>query len=313
MKNSKNRIMWCFESFFYKLITLVVCLLSHIHRKHSIQIGNMLGDIWFLIDKKHRMIALDNLSHAFRNEKKRYEIKKIARKVFQNLAQIPFEIAWSQRLGRNDFSEYFDIIGLSNIKAALEKGKGLLILGAHSGNWELLSIPLLLAGYPLNVVYRPLDFKQADRFICKYRARFGTGLIPKKHSMLKIIRCLQQNEMVAILLDQDSGLTAGVFVDFFGRKACTNKGLALIALKTEAPIIPVYIIRDKMKFRAVFENEIPLIKTGNKTNDVEANTQQYNNIIEGFIRRYPDQWFWIHRRWKNRPQTKPGTEEYAGK
>jgi KDO2-lipid IV(A) lauroyltransferase len=77
--------------------------------------------------------------------------------------------------------------------------------------------------------------------------------------------------------------------------------LALIALKTEAPIIPAYIIRDKMKFRAVFGNEIPLIKTGNKTEDVEANTLQYNNIIEGFIRRYPDQWFWIHRRWKNKP------------
>jgi len=313
MKDSKNRVMWRFESFFYKLITLVVCLLSHIHRKRSIQIGNILGNIWFLIDKRHRMIALDNLSHAFRNEKSRYEIKKIARKVFQNFAQIPFEIAWSQRLGRNDFPKYFDIIGLFNIKAALEKGKGLLILGAHSGNWELLLIPLLLAGYPLNIVYRPLDFKQADRFMCKYRTRFGAGLIPKKHSMLKIIRCLRQNEIVGILLDQDSGLTAGVFVDFFGQKACTNKGLALIALKTEAPIIPAYIIRDKMKFRAVFGNEIPLIKTGNKTNDVEANTQQYNNIIEGFIRRYPDQWFWIHRRWKNKSQTKPRTEEYVGK
>jgi KDO2-lipid IV(A) lauroyltransferase len=92
----------------------------------------------------------------------------------------------------------------------------------------------------------------------------------------------------------------GVFVDFFGDRACTNKGLALLALKTEAPVIPVFLVREGLGFKAKFCREVPLIKTGNKTKDVEANTQQYNRIIEDFIRQYPDQWFWVHQRWKTK-------------
>jgi KDO2-lipid IV(A) lauroyltransferase len=102
-------------------------------------------------------------------------------------------------------------------------------------------------------------------------------------------------------MDQNVDWYDGVFVDFFGHRACTNKGLARLALKTEAPVLPVFIVREGSLYRAEIGPEVPLIKTGDKTKDVEANTQQYNDVIEAFVRRYPDQWFWVHQRWKTRP------------
>jgi KDO2-lipid IV(A) lauroyltransferase len=106
-----------------------------------------------------------------------------------------------------------------------------------------------------------------------------------------------------MLLDQDAGSSGGVFVDFFGRPACTKKGLALLALKTGAPVIPAFVTRNGLNFRIEFGKEIPLIKTGEKSKDITANTQQYNTIIEECVRQYPEQWFWVHRRWKSKPPT----------
>ena len=102
-------------------------------------------------------------------------------------------------------------------------------------------------------------------------------------------------------MDQNFDWYEGVFVDFFGRKACTNKGMALLALKTESPVIPMFLVRERSRFKVIFEPEVPLIRTGDKTKDIEANTQQYNEVIEKIVRRYPEQWFWVHQRWKTKP------------
>jgi KDO2-lipid IV(A) lauroyltransferase len=119
--------------------------------------------------------------------------------------------------------------------------------------------------------------------------------------MRKVLGILKQGEVIVMLMDQNVDWYEGVFVDFFGRRACTNKGLALLARKTEAPVVPVFLIRKESGFIVEIGQEVPLIKTGDKTKDIEANTQQYNKIIEDIIRRYPDQWFWVHQRWKTRP------------
>jgi KDO2-lipid IV(A) lauroyltransferase len=107
--------------------------------------------------------------------------------------------------------------------------------------------------------------------------------------------------MVALLMDQNVDWYEGIFVDFFGHRACTSSGLALLALKTGAPVVPVFLVREKLGFRAEFGTEIPTVKTGDKRKDIETNTLQYNRVIEDFIRRYPDQWFWVHQRWKTKP------------
>ena len=186
-----------------------------------------------------------------------------------------------------------------------KKQKGVFLLTAHMGNWEFLPITAAMIGLQAGTIYRPLDFLPLEQFVKYIRTRFGAKVIPKRHSTRTILKSLKHEESVGILLDQSTHRDKGVFVDFFGRRTCTNKGLALLALKTGAPVIPVFQVREKSGFRANFLPEVPLIKTGDITKDVEANTLQYNRVIETFIRRYPDQWFWVHRRWKVEPDPFP--------
>ena len=285
----------------YKIIVALFKVLGLIPRKMAFKLGNLIGQILFLADKKHRKIAIENLTRAFGHEKNPYEIRMLARRVFKNFGQIVFEIGWSLRLDRKDFQKHFKIQGLSNYKNVYEKGRGVLFLTAHMGNWELLSIIMAMVGYPVSVLYRPLDFSPLDRFFAMVRGRFGAELIPSAQSMRKILRSLKHGKVVGMLMDQNVDWPEGVFVDFFGHRACTNKGMALLARRTEAPVIPVFLVREKSGFRAEFGSEIPLIKTEDIRKDLEANTQQYNRIIEDFIHRYPDQWFWVHQRWKTKP------------
>ncbi|MEA3427989.1 MAG: lysophospholipid acyltransferase family protein [Thermodesulfobacteriota bacterium] len=285
----------------YKVIAGMLKVLGLIPRRTAFKLGNFIGRILFLFDKKHRKIAIENLTRAFGHEKSSYEIKTLAKSVFKNLSQILFEIGWSLRLNSKDFNKHFRINGLSNFEAGFEKGKGVLFLTAHIGNWELLPVIGAMTGRNINILFRPLDFLPLNTIFINTRTRFGAKLIPTRRSMRRILSSLKKGEGIAILLDQNVDWYEGVFVDFFGHRACTNKGMALLALKTEAPVVPVFLVREGMGFKAEFCSEVPLIKTGDKTRDVEENTQQYNMIIEDFIRQYPDQWFWVHQRWKTKP------------
>jgi len=152
----------------------------------------------------------------------------------------------------------------------------------------------------VNNLYRPLDFEPLDRFMTDVRTRFGLKLIPAKRAMRKLLGALKKGEGVSILLDQNVDWYDGVFVEFFGRWTCTSSGLALLALKTGVPVVPLFISRHGKHFKVEFGREIPLIKTGDKTKDVEENTQQYNRILEEAIRKYPEQWLWVHNRWQTK-------------
>ncbi len=141
-----------------------------------------------------------------------------------------------------------------------------------------------------------------DRFFADIRARYGAKLYPKSRAMRKILRSMRNKELVGFLLDQNTNVQSGVFVDFFGKPACTHNGMAVIALGTDAPVISAFLVREGTGFRVEFGPEIPLIRTGNKEKDIVENTRQYNRVLESIILRYPDQWFWVHRRWKTRPK-----------
>lgn len=276
-------------------------LLGRLPRAWTAKMADIMGEMLFCVDKKHRDIAMGNLTYAFGFQKQPQEIKKIARQVFINLMQVVFEIGWSLQLKDSHFTEHFRIDGYHHIQNAYEKGKGVLALTAHFGNWELLTIIAAMIQFPINIVVRPLDFKPLDHFIFNLRTRYGGKIIPKQRSFRTIIRCLNRGEMVALLMDQNVDWYEGVFVDFMGHRACTNKGLALLALKTGAPVVPCFMIREKKGFRAEFGPEISTLKTGDRQKDIEANTREYNRVIENVIHRYPDQWFWIHQRWKTKP------------
>lgn len=291
-----------FQNSLYFLMYALFAAMGRIPRRWAYPVADGLGTIAYLIDKRHRKVALDNLKQAFSYEKKAQEIRAIARNVFKHLARIPFEIGWSLQMNTHEFTHHCIVTGRSNLRDAYAKGQGVLILGGHIGNWELLPIVIMASGFPVSFIYRPLDFAPADRFLFQYRSRSGGKPIPRKGAMRKILSPLRKKECVGILLDQDSGHTAGIFADFFGRPACTNKGLALLALKTKSPVVPVFVAREGFKFKVEIGREIPLIQTGQKEHDIQANTLQYNQAIEAFIRRYPEQWLWVHRRWKNEPR-----------
>ncbi len=284
-----------------KMITRFFWLLGAVPQKYVLKLSRILGTFWFQVDKRHRTIATENLTRAFGAEKNPADIRNLAERTFQNIIRIIFDIGWYLHINPEQFHNHFRIEGVEHLNTARAKGKGVLALTAHIGNWEMLAAIAVMTDTRVTVVYRPLDFLPLENFFVNLRTRFGVTLIPKANSMRKILSSLKSGETVLMLMDQNVDWYEGVFADYFGHPACTSKGLALIALKTGAPVVPAFLVRDASGFLAQFCPEIPLIKTGDKIKDVEENTRQYNKAIEEFVRRFPDQWFWVHQRFKTLP------------
>ena len=261
-----------------------------------------MGWLFFTIDAKHRRIALTNLQMALGDQLPPGQIQSIARRVFENLFHIVFEVGWSMRLDEERLGDFFTISGLDDYHKAMAKGKGVLFLVAHFGNWELWPIVGHLGNIPFRIVYRPLDTPFLDRLFKENRGRFGGIPIPTRRGVMRqIYKSLKNGYPVGMLMDQNVDWYEGVFVDFFHHRACTNTGMALLALKSDAPVLPAFLIRTGRGFHAVFGPELPTIRTGDATKDVELNTQMYNQVIERYATKFPDQWFWVHQRWKTRP------------
>jgi KDO2-lipid IV(A) lauroyltransferase len=286
------------EGFTTRLIFRFLHLLGLLPIPVSKSLSRLMGYLWYRLDAKHRNIALCNLKQAFEDERTSNEIVQLAIRAFEQIIGVLFELAWYSRKQLTDLPEFFTLRGMNHIHEAMAKGQGVLALTAHLGNWELLTAGPTLGRFPIHIVYRPLDFRPLDHVVSGLRVRFGARLIPSTKAMRKILRALKRCEVVGILMDQNVDWYEGVFVDFFSKPACTNKGMAILALRTKAPVVPAFIVREASKFVIEFQPALPLIQTGDYTHDVEANTAQYNQAIEAMIRRYPDQWFWVHQRWK---------------
>jgi KDO2-lipid IV(A) lauroyltransferase len=287
--------------FMTDLITVLFRTIGRIPGSTADSLAKKAAGLWFRIDKKHRCIAIENLTRAFGREKSQDEIRTLAFQSFYNIMRIPFEIGWSARLTLPELYRHVEIRGAHHMQTALAEGKGVLALAAHVGNWELLPYVASVVGFSADLVYRPLDFSPLDTFFIRLRTRFGAELIPNSHAMRKILRQLKNGHVIAMLMDQNVDWYEGVFVDFFNHCACTNKGFALLALKTGAPVVPSFMLRDRNRFIIEFCEPVKLVDTGDHTHDVEANTLRYNQAIEAIIQRYPDQWFWVHQRWKTKP------------
>jgi KDO2-lipid IV(A) lauroyltransferase len=215
-----------------------------------------------------------------------------------------FEVPHIMRLSPDNLSKYVVFEHEENLLRAFEKGKGVFLLTGHFGNWELMSAALAVRFGDIRgaVVARPIDFEPLDALVNALRSRFGTEIIMKQRGMRRVLGAVKENKGVGILLDQNVDWYDGVFVKFLGRWACTNKGLALLALRTGAPVIPIFPVRQKDgRYRIFIEPEVELVKTGDKTKDVEENTARFTHFIDRQVRAHPDQYFWFHRRWKTKP------------
>ena len=284
----------------YRLIKTVVQLMSYIPLPVGQFAGEMLGAAIGLIPMDRATVSLDNIQKSFSMGID--DARRLNRKVLVHFGQMLFEIPHILRLSQGNIHRYVVFVNEENLLNALKRGKGGFILTGHFGNWELMAAAIAIRFGSGAVVTRPIDFQPLDQFIDELRSRYGTEVIPKQRSMRKVMSTIKQNRIVGILLDQNVDWYEGVFVKFLGRWACTNKGLALMALKTGTPVIPAFSVRQgDGRYQIIFEKEVELIRSGNKTGDVEDNTALFTAIIEKYIRNYPDHWFWFHRRWKTRP------------
>ena len=190
--------------------------------------------------------------------------------------------------------------GQEHIDKALAQGRGAIILTAHFGNWELLGAKILASGYTIRGITRQLRSQRLEAIVSSYREKVGWQGIDRDRAVREVLRCLNRNELIAILADVDTR-TRGIFVDFFGRPAYTPYSPVAFALKTGAAILPTFIIRQSDdSHRAIVEPPLPLQQSGKKEADLLVNTQRFTKVIESYIRRYPEQWIWMHERWKTK-------------
>ncbi|NWG02430.1 MAG: lysophospholipid acyltransferase family protein [Syntrophaceae bacterium] len=271
----------------------------------ALWLGRQLGRLVYHLDRGHQRVALQNLEIAFGQEKTKEEMRSIAKKTFQNLGMMTVEFFRIPKMNVITFKERVNIEGLEGALSLLEKKKGVLLLIGHFGNWELMGMMSRVIGNPIMVIAKPMkNNRWVDQFITKIRNAGGLEVISSIKAGRKVIQALSQNRIVGILIDQRAKRSEGVWADFFKRKAPTTPALAVLAMKTGAPVVPVFLIRNGFqKHRLIIKAPLELIRTGDIKRDVEANTQLFNDTLESMIRQYPDQWFWIHRRWERKRGT----------
>jgi KDO2-lipid IV(A) lauroyltransferase len=279
-----------------------VYLLSLIPRRIGLPVGEGLGLLLYFLLKRRRKIALSNLAIAFADRMGAEERRLIARKSFKSMGRHFFEACYLLRYDKKRLASYVRFKGLEYFEQARSRGKGLVCLTGHFGCWELLAVSVGYFLSPGYLVTKALDFEPAEKLVQTLRGVSGHQCVTKEKSMRRLIRLLAGGGIIAILLDQNIDWKDGVFVPFFNKRACTNKGLALLIRTTRAPVVPVFIVdQGQGRYLIEFQPPLPWLSFGDKTKEIEENTAQYNQVIEDMARRYPDQYFWVHQRWKTRP------------
>ncbi len=256
----------------------------------------------FLI--KQKRIARESLAIAFGQEKISQEIDQIFKSCFWNVSQGMMELMyymehpqWISKMS------YFD--GKEHLDRALQKGHGVIAVSAHFGNFPLMLLRCVQEGYKTSAIIRPARDEEMEKYFLNLRTKLGLTTIysqPRKVCVDQSLRALRNNELLFIPLDQNFGSAAGVFVDFFGEKAATATGPVVFAMRTTAPIVPMFIIRESDdRHRIIIEEPLEIEYRDSDKETLEFNTAKITKVIERYIRKYPQEWGWMHRRWKSRP------------
>lgn len=281
-----------------RFIFLINSLFPH---RLAIFFADCLADFTFYIVKKRRNVTFENLKNAF-PEKKEEEIKKIAHGAYRQFSRMMFEYARFPKFSDKEILKKVKLENEHVLKDSLNRGRGAIIVSGHFGNWELMGASMSLNGYPVSLLVGEQKNKQVDEMMNKFRQDKGLGIIKMGIAARGVIKTVKENKFIALLSDQDAGKN-GVFVDFFGRKASTPGGTAAFALKTGADVIfGVTIRNDKCRHTVVLEKIDFEDIADNKKDAIRELSQRYTARLEYYARKHPDHYFWMHKRWKTRPE-----------
>jgi KDO2-lipid IV(A) lauroyltransferase len=230
--------------------------------------------------------------------------RRAIRGLLRQVGWMAAEFAHFPKYNRENIERVVMLDGFEHFAAAQARGQGVLFLTGHMSAWELAPFAQALYGYPLHFLARPIENARVDTLVNRYRCLSGNQPIDKNQSARTVLSILREGGTVGILIDHNTSLEEGVFVDFFGRPACTTTGLARLALRTDAAVVPGFLAWDEglRKYRLQFEPALEIARTGNEPADIRENTARFTAVVEQYVRRHPDQWLWVHKRWKTRPR-----------
>jgi Kdo2-lipid IVA lauroyltransferase/acyltransferase len=287
----------------YFAVLVLIGAMGLLPRRPARRIGAAIGALAFLFVPRLRRVGYRNLQIAFPSLSGA-DYTAILRAEYRSLGQQLAEFCQMRKYTPEGTRSFITYDGLNHYLAARDAGQGVLILTGHLGAWELSSFYHSLMGYPMSMVIRRLDNELVDRLVNDIRCRHGNKVVHKDDFARGLISAMRQGETVGILMDTNMTPPQGVFVDFFGTPACTASGMARVALKTGAAVLPGFLLWEESSQRYVlrFGEPLRLIRSDDNDLDIVANTALFTRVLEDYIRQYPQQWLWLHRRWKTRPE-----------
>jgi KDO2-lipid IV(A) lauroyltransferase len=292
----------------YLVLRTAVGVLGLLPLAAALRVGEVIAFFVYLADVPHRRVGMQNLAIAF-PERPLAARRRILRASFLNLGRMAAELAHLPRLTPERLRQMVRFEDETWWREAVtwERSTGVLVLSGHFGNWELLVFAHGMRGHPVHMVHRAIANSLVDRWLNDLRTRAGTRTIRKSVGAGGVLQALRERGLLVLPIDQNSTRGLGVFVDFFGLPASTNAGMARIALRTDAPIVPVFIVREGRSARHRV-HVLPILeaeRSGDSEADVRRNTQRFTAVFEEMVRRYPEHWLWMHKRWKTRPPGAP--------
>jgi KDO2-lipid IV(A) lauroyltransferase len=264
-------------------------------------VGRRLGRLWGALDKRHLAIAADNLRRAF-PEWDEARVQRTARGVYAHFGAVLMDLLWMEGRPAAQLLALADLEGVEHLQAARASGRGVVAPSGHIGNWEIQAVASVPLVGNVAMIARPLDNPALDQRLVGLRTSTGNTVIYKQKALAQVIKTIREGGIVAILIDQNVQAKDGIFVRFFGQPACTTTVAAALALKTGCAIVPVHcLLQPNGRYRMIYGPPVEWTGTGRRDEDVAALTQALTSVIEGWVRETPEQWLWLHRRWKTQP------------
>ncbi|HMM20917.1 MAG TPA: lysophospholipid acyltransferase family protein [Selenomonadales bacterium] len=291
----------------YQFVTCLSRLVCRLPGGLRERLGNLIGQLcWPFVPDRRRKIAVDNAMMALGLD--RMAAEDIVKRSAVRFGRMFMEVLRLPQLSKDNIRQWVTLQGQEHLAAALDQGRGVVLITAHSGNWEMLGAALAMYGFPLVAVVQQQTNQAMDRFINEYRTLAGMH-VTYKTGVREMVSLLGENKIIGLLMDQDAR-SKGVFTEFFGRIASTPQGPAALARLKNAPIVPAFITENPDgTHTALIHPAMEMVKTANRDEDIRAMTELLNRVVEEHIRAHPHEWFWLHNRWKTPPPCTDGKKQ----